>query len=622
MTNFNNFSDQQSFFELFMQAPFGFAIMRGEELIFDAVNNRYLDIIYKTEEEIIGKPLLEVLPEIKGQQYVETLKNILKTGKAYKATNQLVVLNKNGNLMPSYVDFTYHPLIEKDNIVNRILVIVIDVTEQVLARKRIEDSERKFFYLIKDAPSATALYVGREMRVEIANDAMLKLWGKDESILGKTLKEGLPELDGQVFLNLLDNVYTSGETYHTSEGRADLMTNGILETFYFNYTYKPVRDEKGEVYGVLNMAVDVTEQVLAKLKLAENEERLRISLKAADLGTFDWHLDTNELDWDKRAREMYSLPDDLKASYQEVFLNIINQQDRLLVEKAVEQSMLKDSDGNIDVEYRATGVEDNITRWIKATGKTIFSFDDKPSRIIGTLQDVTKIKNEQKRKDEFMGVVAHELRTPVTSLKAFAQFLLRKTEVGGDEKSAQLLQKMEKQIDRLNLLIQDLLDVTKVEEGKIQLREDEYDFVNLLNEIVEQMQSTTSKKLIVENNIESASIFGDRDRIGQVLINLISNAVKYAPGEEPVQINLSIKNNQINCSVKDKGIGISKENQKNIFERYYRAVESHSDTFPGLGLGLYISAEIIKRQNGKISVESEKDKGAEFTFSIPLIKRD
>ncbi len=398
------------------------------------------------------------------------------------------------------------------------------------------------------------------------------------------------------------------------------MTNGILETFYFNYTYKPVRNDTGEVYGILNMAVDVTEMVLAKRRLAENEERLRISLKAADLGTFDWHLDTNELDWDKRAREMYSLPDDLKASYHDVFLNIINQDDRMKVEKVVDQSMLKDSDGNIDVEYRATGVEDKITRWIRATGKTIFNADYQPNRIIGTLQDVTKIKNEQKRKDEFMGVVAHELRTPVTSLKAFAQFLMRKTEVSGDLKSVELLSKMEKQIDKLNLLIQDLLDVTKVEEGKIQLREANYNFIELLNEIIEQLQSTTTKEIQRIDSVNEAFVFGDRDRIGQVLINLISNAVKYTPGNEQIKIFVETTNDELICTIKDKGIGISKDNQKNIFDRYYRAVEGHSDTFPGLGLGLYISAEIIKRQHGKIWVQSEKNKGSEFSFSIPLIK--
>ncbi len=203
MTNFSNFKDQQFFFELFMQAPFGFSIMSGEELIYESVNERYLEIVYKSASELLGKPLLVALPEIKDQPFVDILKNILKTGETYQANNQLVMLNKNGVLTPSYVDYTYQPFIEKDKTVNKILVIVVDVTEQVMARKNVEENERKFFQLIKDAPSATALYVGREMRIEIANDAMIKLWGKDNSIIGKTLREALPELEGQVFHDLL-----------------------------------------------------------------------------------------------------------------------------------------------------------------------------------------------------------------------------------------------------------------------------------------------------------------------------------------------------------------------------------------------------------------------------------
>ncbi|CCH54451.1 PAS/PAC sensor signal transduction histidine kinase [Fibrisoma limi BUZ 3] len=159
-----------------------------------------------------------------------------------------------------------------------------DLRPELAARKDLEESEKRFRNLVQEAPVATAIYVGREMKIQWANDAMIKLWGKDKSVIEKTVREALPELEGQPFHGLLDQVYTSGNMYQATEDRADLVVDGLLQTFYFNFSYKPLRDTEGNVYGILNMAIDVTEQVKTKRRLEESEKNFRNLIMQAPIG--------------------------------------------------------------------------------------------------------------------------------------------------------------------------------------------------------------------------------------------------------------------------------------------------------------------------------------------------
>ncbi|GAA4460120.1 hypothetical protein GCM10023189_34780 [Nibrella saemangeumensis] len=159
-----------------------------------------------------------------------------------------------------------------------------DLRPELATRKELDDSEKRFRNLVQEAPVATAIYVGREMKIQWANDAMIKLWGKDKTVIGRTVSEALPELEGQPFSDLLEGVYTSGTMYQASEDRGDLVVDGVLQTFYFNFSYKPLRDTEGKVYGILNMAIDVTEQVKTKRRLEESEKNFRNLIMQAPVG--------------------------------------------------------------------------------------------------------------------------------------------------------------------------------------------------------------------------------------------------------------------------------------------------------------------------------------------------
>ncbi len=239
---------------------------------------------------------------------------------------------------------------------------------------------------------------------------------------------------------------------------------------------------------------------------------------------------------------------------------------------------------------------------------------------VTTFTDITEKKEQERQKDEFIGVVSHELKTPVTSLKAFTQVLQNRFAKEQNMDAALYFEKMDTQINKLIVLIGDLLDVTKIEAGKIKLNNQQFDMDSLVREIVEEVQLTTKHRIIIRGKT-GKQVFGDRERIGQVLINLLSNAIKYSPSALKIIVKLSLSNSSITCSVQDFGNGIDKKNQEKLFERFYRVSGDKELTYPGLGLGLYISKEIILRQGGKIWVKSKKGKGSIFSFSVPFLKK-
>ncbi len=221
-------------------------------------------------------------------------------------------------------------------------------------------------------------------------------------------------------------------------------------------------------------------------------------------------------------------------------------------------------------------------------------------------------------RDEFISVASHELKTPVTSVKMFTQVLRKHSEQIGDEKAVSHLSKMDKQLNKLTELIYDLLNVSKIQAGKMEFKEELFDFDKAIKEVVDVLQqSSTTHKIIIEGQTKK-QVRGDEERLGQVLNNLISNAIKYSPKANKLVVKLSTENGNVLVAVQDFGIGMQKEHLGHIFERFYRVYDTTDKTFPGLGIGLYISSEIIRRHGGKLWVDSEIGKGSTFNFSIPI----
>ncbi|GAC1313545.1 MAG: hypothetical protein NVSMB24_36910 [Mucilaginibacter sp.] len=233
-------------------------------------------------------------------------------------------------------------------------------------------------------------------------------------------------------------------------------------------------------------------------------------------------------------------------------------------------------------------------------------------------KDKKAIEELMIKKDEFMNVASHELKTPITTMKAYLQILQKMVPASETAPAGDFIIKANKQVVKLTCLVDDLLDVTKIHAGKMVYQFSDIDLAALIEEIVLQTQLTVqTHRIVIKNNVP-VLIYGEKNRLEQVLSNFLSNAVKYSPGANEVIISSEVVNDEVKVSVRDFGIGIPKAQQEYVFDRFFRVQES-SRKFSGLGLGLYISAEIIKRHDGIVGVESNGN-GSEFYFTVPAAR--
>ena len=223
----------------------------------------------------------------------------------------------------------------------------------------------------------------------------------------------------------------------------------------------------------------------------------------------------------------------------------------------------------------------------------------------------------ERRKDDFISMASHELKTPVTSIKVFTQILEKYNKEKGDVQDLKYLTRMSDQIDRLTKIINELLDVSRIQSRRLELSKELVSPSQIIEEACENIQATVPSHKILFRKTDVKPVFIDKYRINQVLVNLLTNAVKYSPSGGEILLKLEENPGEVVVSVKDHGIGISKEYHDRIFERFYRVYDKNEKTFPGLGMGLYISSEIVKKHKGRIWFEREEGKGSTFYFSLP-----
>ncbi len=283
-------------------------------------------------------------------------------------------------------------------------------------------------------------------------------------------------------------------------------------------------------------------------------------------------------------------------------------------------------EGNIDIQALHAGADDYITK-DQLQGELLhrlirYAIERKKAE-----QERDRLLREQiirdereARRTEFISMVVHELKTPITSLKGYSQLLGRRCERMGDAQGMQLATRMDQQVNRLTGLIDDLLDINRMEGNRLRLRESDFAFDELVEEVMADIQLTTEQHTLVKEGQTHATIRGDRERIGQVLTNLLTNAIKYAPASERIVVRLARDEQSVTASVQDFGPGIPAEQQERVFEPFYR-IQGQETTASGLGLGLTIAANLIARHQGKIWVESEEGAGTTFSFTLPLAPR-
>jgi len=256
---------------------------------------------------------------------------------------------------------------------------------------------------------------------------------------------------------------------------------------------------------------------------------------------------------------------------------------------------------------------------VRKTGEFSKPVNDTGKDEIGTLTKaynllMEEIEESQRKKDEFIGIASHELKTPLTSIKGYVEML---NLMEDDPTKKQFVGKALGNINKLESLVKDLLDVSKIQSGQLQLNMNEFNMDELIDEAIAASQvNTGTHQIIREDHPGNEIIYGDKQRIEQVLLNLLSNAIKYSPGESKVIVDTKKNEKEFIIKIKDNGIGVPAEEQLEIFERFYRTKDI-SIHISGFGLGLYICRDIINRHYGRIWVEST-GKGSIFYFTLPL----
>jgi PAS domain S-box-containing protein len=252
---------------------------------------------------------------------------------------------------------------------------------------------------------------------------------------------------------------------------------------------------------------------------------------------------------------------------------------------------------------------------------TISPIKDSSGNLIGIskiARDISERKQDEARKNDFIGMVSHELKTPLTSLTAILQVLDNKLKRSQDAFVPEALSRANLQVKRMSTMINGFLNISRLESGKIQINKQPFIIGDLIKEVIGEINLTGPAHIIQLQKCDKVVLHADREKISSVLINLLSNAVKYSPKGSKIQVDCSQQGNKVCVSVTDEGLGISAEDCDHIFDRYYRVESNHTRHISGFGIGLYLSAEIIQRHEGQIWVESERGKGSTFFFSLPV----
>jgi PAS domain S-box-containing protein len=721
---------RKQLYSIFMQAPVAIGIFLGPDYIVDLINPTLCEVYGKSIDEMLGKPVFEVLSHARGRGFEELLDRVRLTGVPFKGQGLTVPLNRDGSVEVVHLDFVYEPFRIDDGSIIGVIAVATEVTERVKAKALLEEAEERArlavdavglgtFDLNLDSgemitsttfanifgfqlPVSRAEYIkvvhpddrdlrekahkkaidtGRlfyearilwpdhsvhwarvEGKVYYNNDQAVRILGTILDITEQKRLKGEQQklitlvtnsVDMMAILNLDGtNSYLNhaGKTLlgfdedaeiptihisqlHTEENfkqvQAEILPK-VMETGewsgamnirqlrsgelipVFNSLIRIDDPDTAEVIGIGVVMRDLRSEVAAKEALEKSESLLRSITTAAPTGL--WQSDRNGgityinetwVNWT-------GLPCEEQLGYG--WLNAIVPEDRDSTSRKFTEALIDKS--LYEAEFRIRHVDGSI-HWCIADGRPQYSPDGAFIGYIGACVDITEQKLLQQQKDNFIGIASHELKTPVTSLKAYAQVLQKMMIKKGEVHEATMIGKMDAQLNRLTSLISDLLDVTKINSGRLQFNNRDFDFNELVRELLEDLQRTTEKHILIDNLQPTGMVYGDKERIGQVVVNLVTNALKYAPEADKIYISSSLENSEITFCVQDFGIGISPENLSKVFEQFYRVSGDVQHTFPGLGLGLYISSEIIKREGGKIWVNSVENEGSTFCFSIP-----
>ena len=654
--------EKQRFLDLYSQAPSCMGIIKGSDYTFEMANPLYLKLIDK--KDIIGKTVKEVLPELVQQGVFEILDSVFQTGKTFAANEMLFKFDYNGNgkLVDTYLNYIYQAHRNSDGVIDSILFFANDVTEQVLSRHKIEESQKRYKELIQNLPVAT-YSCDAEGHILIYNKAASALWGREPEI-GKDVNGALRSYDTNNNLIIFDSypmiaALKKGKKINREEIIIE-RPNGERR----NVMPHPVAfvDASGQITGAVNVLTDITEIKRAEKALKESEKKYRKIVEMSQEGI--WLFDENQktsfankkmgkiLEYSPEemiGKEIHFFMDEegkkitselitkkikgqssqrqykyISKSGKEIWANVVENsfidktgiyKGRMtMVTDITERKKNKEKleQLNEELAFQNDEKEDRAAELIIANKELAFQNEEKENRageLIIANTELLKINTEL---DRFVYSVSHDLRSPLTSILGLISFI---EEESHEIDTLEHIGMIKNSVNRLDEFIKNILSYSR--NNRTGLNVVPISLLQTTNGIVNSLKSMKEAEGIrFEIDIkEHHPFYSDQLRLNTLLENLISNAIKYHKTDKTdsfIKINGQTNHDNLLLSITDNGIGIAPEHHNKIFEMFFRL----SGDKNGTGIGLYIVKDTIQILRGSIQVHSKEGKGSTFNITL------
>lgn len=485
--------------------------------------------------------------------------------------------------------------------------------------------------IVDNTPLPIAVYTGNELKIELANPAMIKAWGKGTEVIGKKYLEVVPEIENQQIFDQALRVFQTGIPFHAKNKKVELVIDDVLKTFYFNYSFIPLFDNEKKIYGIMNTGADVSDLYEAHKKIQSSDERLRMAIESSGMGTYEIDLSTKKINTNGNFNTIWSIDKEIPN---EQLIAKLHPEDQLLREKAHQEAHIT---GKINYEARIIN-QDQTVKWIKVNGKLINDQNGIPITIIGIVQDIDQQRQfeqelkkqvdestqELRRSNEdlmhFANIVSHDLKEPVRKIKTFISLLRNNSSAYFNDISNKYLTKVDQSAQRMQTIIEGILAYSTLDKKTQSIENINLDEV--IENIKVDLELIIKEKGAILIKSELPEIEGATILIQQLFYNLIHNALKFSKADQPPRVTISsliINKDQrefVQINIKDNGIGLDSSHYERIFNAFERL---HSkDEYEGNGLGLSLCKKIVLRHGGTITATGEKDNGAEFIVTLPL----
>lgn len=633
---------------LFMQAPMAICILRGENFVVEMANENILKIWDKPASNMLNKPLFEVLPEAAEQGFDKLLQNVYITGIPY-VDEECAFYSVTGDKREEvYVRFIYEPFYEEDGTINGIIVLAHDITLQVTARKKIEESESKFRNLIHQAPMGIVIVKGRDLVFDIVNDVYLNIYNKKrEDFIGQKLTDALPHLKGGAIEKNLYEVINSGTGMTFINRPIEFIKDGKKVVRYFNSVYQPLI-ESNEVTGVISVVNEVTEQYLSQRIREQNEKDLRLILETMPHIAFRANPDGMVTYYNNRYFEYTGLT--------------FEQAKNMGWKPAVHPDMLEDvykgwmHSMNTGEEYNSSFLlkraSDGTYRWHMSRAVALRNENGEITEWVGTLTDMheqkifeeeleaivndrtqklnasnkllaqknIELEKSNKELESFNYVASHDLQEPLRKIQTFISMI--RGWKGDMNTTEAYMGKIYNSAERMSQLIQDVLTYSRISVEDQFIKTD-------LNSIIDNVLNDYELVIAEKNATIEISTLPDIKAIPlqmhQLFSNMLSNSLKYSDKEPVIKITggiIQYENSEgkpkecVEIMFSDNGIGFDEQYNEQIFKLFQRL--HGKNEYSGTGVGLSICKKIVEQHRGTISASSVRGQGASFTIKLPI----